>query len=370
MKKNWICIILFFSMVSFAQQTDSVALASLVKMMDAEIPIRLKEKKVPGIAVAIIDEGSVVYKRGIGFSNLDKQLKVTSEMGFNIGSVSKMFTAWGVMKLVEQGKVQLDTAVHTYLTRWQFPDSEFDCQKVTIRSLLSHTAGLSVRGYPGFQPDEALPTLAASLAGENGSARANEPVTIVIPPQTRFKYSGGGYTILQLLIEEVSGKHFADYMQQKVFSPLGMKNTSFTIDDTIMAHSATPYDEEGIEINMERFTAQAAAGLHTTLEDLLAFAQATLRGNSVLKESNLKAMRTPNELTKGRYGLGYMIFPFGKMTVTGHAGSNDGWESCFLIDFEHKSGMIMLSNGSQGKAVLMATMKKWVQWKSQTLISE
>ncbi len=363
-------IALFINMMSFAQQADSVAITSLAKMMDTEIPIRLKEKNVPGIAVAIIDNGSVIYKKGLGFSNLDQQLKVTSETGFNIGSVSKMFTAWGVMKLVEQGKVQLDTAVHTYLTRWTFPESEFDHQKVTVRSLLSHTAGLSVHGYPGFQPDEALPTLVASLAGENGSARANEPVTIVIPPQTKFKYSGGGYTILQLLIEEVSGKHFADYMQQTVFSPLGMKNTSFAIDKAIMAHSATPYDEEGKEINMERFTAQAAAGLHTTLGDLLLFAKATLNGNNLLTERTLVAMRTPNELTKGRYGLGYMIFPFGSMTAKGHAGSNDGWESCFLIDFEHKSGMIMLSNGSQGKAVLMATMKNWAQWKTRTLISK
>jgi CubicO group peptidase (beta-lactamase class C family) len=363
-----LCALSYFQ--TFAQKTDRNAIKNLSESLDKEIPIRLKEKNVPGIAVAVIDNGKVIYKKGIGFADLNNKIKVASQTGFNIGSTSKMFTAWGIMKLVESGKIDLDAPIEKYITKWRLQKSSFDNNKVTIRSLLSHTAGLSVHGYPGFQPNEKMPSLVESLDGENGSAKANEPVEIIIEPQTKFKYSGGGYTILQLLIEEISGESFASYMQKEIFTPLGMKHTNFIINNHTLEHSAKPYDENGNEIKLERFTAQAAAGLHTTLNDLIKFAEASLKENSVLTEKSLEEMRTSNSITKGRYGLGYMIFPFGKITVKGHAGSNDGWESGFMLDFKHKSGMIILSNGSQGKSVLMATLKQWGMWKSIILSSK
>lgn len=363
-----ICALSFIQ--TYAQKTDSIAKRNLSESLDKEIPVRLKERNVPGIAVAVIDDGTVIYKKAMGFADVSNQINVDTQTGFNVGSTSKLFTAWGIMKLVESGKINLDTPVEKYLTRWKLPKSSFDNRKVTVRSLLSHTAGLSVHGYPGFQPNENMPSLEASLNGENGSAKANEPVAIVIEPQTKFKYSGGGYTILQLLIEEISGTSFASYMHQEIFAPLGMKHTSFLINKHTLEHSAKPYDENGREIKLERFTAQAAAGLHTTLNDLIQFAHASLNGNKVLTEKSLKEMRTVNSITKGRYGLGYMILPFGKITVKGHAGSNDGWESALMLDFEKKSGMIMLCNGSQGKNVLRATLRQWGMWKSKVISSK
>ncbi len=338
-----------------------------IKSLESKIQERLKEKKVPGMAIAIIDNGAIVYKKGIGWADVKNQIKVNPETGFNIGSISKLFTAWGIMKLVEMGKVDLDAPVEKYLSRWKLPDSKFDKSKVTIRALLSHTAGISVHGYPGFPPEDLLPSLEESLEGNNGPVRADEKVEIIIEPQTEFKYSGGGYTILQLLIEEVTQQSFAEYMHQTIFQPLKMNQTSFILHKKILKKSAKPYDEEGKEFYLERFTAQAAAGLHTNLEDLLIFAKASLEGNTILSEETMKLMRTPVDNTKGRYGLGYSVYPMGKVTVKGHAGSNTGWESGFMLDYDLKSGMIMLSNGDQGDDVLIATLRQWVKWKSGTL---
>lgn len=349
-------------MVKAQNQQDYQTLRTTLKK---DVPALMKTKNVPGMAMVVFDKGEIIYKKGIGFANVRAKKRITDETGFNIGSISKLFTAWGVMKLVQDGEIGLDTPVEEYITRWKIPASDFDSKKVTIRALLSHTAGLSVHGYPGFRTSKKLPSLEASLNGNNGEAKADEPVKIILAPQTKFEYSGGGYTILQLMIEEVTGKSFAQYMQATVFKPLDLQHTSFIIDNHVKQHTATPYDEEGKKIDFERFTAMAAAGLHTTLEDLIKFAMAGFKGNSVLTQETLSLMRTPNPITEGRYGLGYMNYKMGQITVQGHAGSNDGWESAFMFNYKDQSGMIMLTNGSLGKDVAMATLRQWVGWKAK-----
>lgn len=334
-----------------------------IEGLEKQLPGRMAAKNVPGMAIAIFDKGKLIYKKGVGLADVKENDAVTTKTGFNIGSISKLFTAWGVMKLVETGKIDLDTPVEQYITRWRIPESDYDASKVTIRSLLSHTGGISVHGYPGFRPEQQLPSLKASLAGVNGDVRADEKVEIIVAPQTEFKYSGGGYTILQLMIEEVTGEPFAAYMEKTVFKPLKMNNTSFVISPRILRGSAKPYDEEGKEIYLERFTAQAAAGLHTTLEDFIKFVRANFEKNKVLKEQTLAIMQTPDQVAKGKYGLGYMMYRMGPVTLKGHAGSNDGWESGFMIDFNTNSAIIMLTNGSLGKDVAIATLRQWVEWK-------
>ena len=335
---------------------------TLRNVLKKDVPVLMKAKNVPGMALVVFDKGEIIYKKGIGYAKVAGRQRVTDETGFNIGSISKMFTAWGVMKLVQEGKVDLDAPVEKYITRWKIPASSFDPKQVTIRALLSHTAGLSVHGYAGFSPNQKLPSLEASLQGD---FRADEAVEIVLEPQTKFQYSGGGYTILQLMIEEVTGQSFAHYMQRNIFQPLDLQHTSFVIDNHVKQHTATPYDEEGKKIYLERFTAQAAAGLHTTMEDLIKFTKASFHGNNVLTSETLETMRTPDPNTNGVYGLGYMNYKMGPITVQGHAGSNDGWESAIMMDFKDQSGVIILTNGSLGKDVGMATLRQWVGWKAE-----
>ena len=161
---------------------------------------------VPGTAVGVIRDGEVLLKSGYGSADLDTGLPVESGTAFNIGSISKTVAAWGVMKLVEAGKIDLDVPVSTYLTRWQLPESEFDHDGVTMRRLLSHTAGLSLHGYPGFHPDDPLPSVEESLSGATNGAGA---VYVAHEPGSKWQYSGGGYTLAHLIVEEVTGQPFA-----------------------------------------------------------------------------------------------------------------------------------------------------------------
>ncbi len=361
-----IILVLYYSTNLRAQSSDQSDVLSIQMLMDTKAPILMTKAEVLGVAVAVMKNGKVVYEKGYGYADVNNEIKVSPATGFNIGSISKLITAWGIMNLVKEGKLNLDVPVETYLKRWKLPESEFDHDKVTIRALLSHSAGLSVHGYPGFHPDDKLPTLEASLNGENGPIRENESVKVIIEPQTQFKYSGGGYTILQLVIEEVTGQKFEDYMKAEIFEPLGMKNTSFTIDQQILSYSAKPYNEEGKEIYLERFTAKAAAGLHTTLEDLTAFAKAQFSVNPVLSQQTIREMVRiiPKTQTKrSAYGLGYATYNFGSIKVTGHAGTNTGWEAGFMMDFDNKDGFIILTNSSNGKKVAIALLQTWAKWR-------
>jgi len=373
MRNYIIYMLISFSTTGFTQNNRSISVSEFTKSLNETIPLQLAEKKVPGMAIAIIDNGDIIYKRGIGLANIEHQVDITSKTGFNIGSISKLFTAWGVMKLVEKEKIDLDAPAENYLKRWKFPMSEFESKKVTVRSLLTHTGGISVHGYPGFRPNASLPSLEESLNGENGPVRENERVEIIVEPQTKFQYSGGGYTILQLIIEEVTGQSFEIYMQSQIFEPLKMNDTSFTIDEKILKSSATPYDESGKEVYIEKFTAKAAAGVHTTLEDMLLFAKATMDNNSVLSKKAISEMIKIDPITKSKrraQGIGYQTIFLGPLGLKGHAGSNTGWESGFMLDFDNNSGIIMLTNGSNGKDVAIATLRKWARWKINKIDSK
>lgn len=355
--------IMILGMSSFISTAQKNTHQELIATLNAETPIALKEHKVPGLAIAIIENGEVVLKKGYGLADVANKKEVSINSGFNIGSISKMFTAWGIMKLVEDDKIKLDDPVSTYLKRWKLPKSEFDTHKVTIRGLLSHTSGLNVHGYNGYESKSELPTLTDCLSG---ILNADEKVNLVGEPESKWDYSGGGYTILQLVIEEVSGMSFEDYMEKTIFKPLHMKNSSFTIGKKILKKSAKAYDENAKEIPLRQFTAKAAAGLHTTVEDLILFAQASFTENKVLSHDSINQLITPTDLSKGNYGMGYMIMNrFGDFTLTGHGGSNEGWQSGFMIDFATKSCIIVLTNGDSGKNVLFGSMKSWAAWRSQ-----
>lgn len=354
---------LFLSMLFIQAQTKTEK--EFTAVLDNEIATGLKKHNVPGLAIAIIENGKVVLKKGYGFSNVATQKMVTTNDGFNIGSISKMFTAWGIMKLVEEGRVSLDAPIATYLKSWKLPTSSFDTSTITIRNVLNHSAGLTVHGYNGYNSQKEVPTLIHSL---NGTTNENEKVTLFAAPNTKWKYSGGGYSILQVLIEDVSGISFEKFMKRNIFKPLKMKHTSFTIDKKIIKNSAKAYDEKGKEIPLRLFAAKAAAGLHTTLEDLILFAEASFKSNKVLTNESITKMTTATKISKGDYGFGYMLMNrFGDFTLTGHGGSNEGWHSGFMLDLKSKSGFIILTNGSNGRNVLFGSMRTWAKWHGENL---
>jgi len=350
-------------------QSNSVSQKDYLIELDKKIPAWLEEFIVPGAAIALIEDGEVILQKGYGYADVKKNAIVDGRTGFNIGSISKTIAAWGVMKLVEEGKIELDSPAEKYLTRWHLPESKYDVDGVTIRRLLSHTAGLSLHGYPGWSPNDTLPSIEESLSGKN-----NGPgdVRIIMEPGTKWKYSGGGFTILQLIIEEVTGQKFADYMQAEVLDPLGMKNSSYTIDAKILGGSSLEHNGYGEVIPFELFTAEAAAGLHTTIEDFAIFAQASLNYSnpsgtqqSILKKSTLELMTSPALASNGRYGLGYSIDSIQntQAVLVGHGGANTGWHAYLRVNQQTGDGFVMITNGGSGHNVYRQAYCDWINWK-------
>ena len=220
----------------------------------------------PGLAVALVHGGQLVWAAGYGVADPTTCQPVMATTRFQAASLSKPVTAWGVLRLVESGRIRLDEPVVGHLRRWRLPPSRFNADGLTVRRLLSHTAGLSVHGYVGQRADRPLPSIAASLSGETGDSF---PVELLEPPGRRWLYSGGGYSLLQLLAEELTGRPFADYMQAEVLGPLGMTASSFRWSRT--AETARPHDAGGGRLPDFVFAEQAAAGLVTTAPDLARF---------------------------------------------------------------------------------------------------
>lgn len=370
MAKQLLVLIVFLISFSITAQKESKEIEQFVKELDQKIPQLLNDFIVPGTAIAIIENGEIILQKGYGYSNIETETKITTKTGFNIGSISKTVAAWGVMKLVQEGKIDLDAPAEKYLTRWHLPESKFDSNKVTIRRLLSHTAGLSLHGYPGWSPKDKLPTIEESLDGKNnGPGR----VEIIMDPGTKWKYSGGGFSMLQLIIEEVTGQKFENYLQAEILNPLGMTNSSYTIDDKIMSSSSQEHNNFGEVIDFELFTAQAAAGLHTTIEDFTIFAQASLyagkknkKSQKILSAKILENMMVPSPASNGRYGLGYQVDSIQgtSMTLRGHGGANTGWHAFLRVNTTTNDGFIMVTNGGAGHNIYRQIFCDWIFWKT------
>ncbi len=281
-----------------------------------------------------------------------------------MASISKPFTAWGIMKLAQDGKIDLDDPAEKYLTRWRFPEGEFESSAVTIRRLLSHTAGLSLSGFYGVSYNSPTQRIEETLSNP---IDADESVFIAIEPGTRFKYSGGGTTVLQLIIEEVSGLKFSEFMQAEVIAPLGMKNTTF--DDPDIESYVAVYDSNMIQAEPVHFSASAAAGLSSTPRDMSKWLLATIKNqngkisNPVLSQATVQAMMVEEqlknhksliEILSGGFGLGYSIEPLSVRGnhIISHRGHNlPGWRSIIAIDENFETGLIVMTNGANGHKV-------------------
>ena len=297
---------------------------------------------------------------------------VDAETLFQVGSLSKWVSAYGVMKLVEQGDLDLDRPVSQYLTRWALPESAFDNDGVTVRRLLSHTAGLTDGlGYAGFDPDGEVQSLEASLTeAADASPGADGRVRVGLEPGAGFEYSGGGYTLLQLLIEEASGETFADFMQQSVFDPLDMQRSTFVYVEDGVANVAASYDVDGSKATRFRFTGLAPTALYTNAADMTKFIQAQLPGRQspgVLSPETSSLMGEPHALEMGLpiWGLGAIIYGPNDEGgfIIGHDGSDEpAINSAARFDPASGDGIIILETGNELLATELAG--DWIYWKT------
>lgn len=294
---------------------------------------------------------------------------------FQVASLSKWVTAIGVLTLVDAGKLDLDRPVASYLTRWSLPESGFDIREVTIRRLLSHTAGLTDGlGYAGFPPGTPTQALEASLTrAADASPGADGRVRVGVPPGSEWRYSGGGYTLLQLVIEEVAGEPFNAYMQRAVLRPLGMARSTFVVDART-PNVATIYGTDGKPATRYRFTALAAASLYTSAEDLTHLVQAHFPGpngeppgRGVLRPATLRAMRAPQATLMGAdiWGLGTILYvPNGRGDfIIGHDGNNaPAINTAVRLNPANGDGIIVLETGNPRLATQVAG--DWTFWQA------
>ncbi len=344
-----------------------MAPAGDVAAFAAAATARIKADSKGNAAFILIKGGKPVAE-----AYVSKGAPVDRDTQFQVASLSKWPTAIAVMTLVEQGKLDLDAPVSRYLTRWKLPPTAFDNDQVTVRRLLSHTAGLTDGlGYGGFKPGEPIQSLEASLTRAADASPGADGATKVGREPGSWDYSGGGYTLLQLLIEEVSGQPFNTYVTETVFKPLGMTRSTFVLPET-PTNLAEFYDVDGSRAIHYRFTALAAASLYTSAADMARLIAAQTpgpngepAGRGVLKPETLAAMRKPHAKQYGSniWGLGQVLYaPLDKGDfVAGHDGSNaPAINTTARVNPATGDGIVILETGNTRLATQVAG--EWVFW--------
>lgn len=316
---------------------------------------------VPGLSVAVFDEGEIIWAKGYGVRDKAVGAAVTPTTRFQAASISKPVTSAALFRLVEQGVLGLDEDVNDRLRRWKVPQSPLtESEKVTPRRIITHIAGLGVHGYLGYAPGEPLPTILQIL---DGLAPANsKAVRVEVAPGAKEIYSGGGFIVLQLLMEDVTGRPFPELMQALVLDPVGMAHSRFAqpLPAKLAANAATGYEAKGagevspVAGRYSTYPELAAAGLWSTPSDLARFMLAigrSYRGEPgrLLSPTSGRTMLT--KLPPGG-GQGFGLSGEGEAFRYRHNGGNAGF-TCYAVAFVGSGrGVVMMTNSDAGDGVM------------------
>jgi CubicO group peptidase (beta-lactamase class C family) len=313
---------------------------------------RMRDLGIAGISIAVIDEGKIAWTRAYGVRDTVDKAPVTVDTLFQAGSISKPVAALGALRLVKDGKLTLDGDVNEKLKTWRVPDNEFTKdEKVTLRRLTSHTAGLTVHGFGGYAVGTEIPTVVQVLDGQPPAN--SSPVRVDVKPGSVYRYSGGGYTVMQLLIADVANESFESFMQSKVLDVLGMKSSTYAQSPpaSLAARRASGHRPGGARIpgKLHIYPEMAAAGLWTTASDLaqyVIYVQRAVRGEGgVLLDSSLaKELLTRQQ--GGQHGLGPQIFEVGEFASFGHGGVDEGFEALMVAYVAQGKGLVIMANSN------------------------
>jgi CubicO group peptidase (beta-lactamase class C family) len=344
-------------------------------MGEGQAPLRMdllqsmKLYNVPGLSIAVIDDYKMVWAKGYGVIETGSSTPVTPKTLFQAGSISKPVAATGALSLVEHGKLVLDENVNEKLKSWKVPENELTKnEKVTLRRLMSHTAGLTVHGFPGYDINDAVPTLVQILNGEKPANTA--AIRVDILPGTKEVYSGGGVTIEQQLMMDVTGKAFPALMRELVLDKLGMADSSYEQPlppaRAAMTASGTYAGGKVVHGRWHIYPEMAAAGLWTTPTDLSKFAiEIALsklgKANRVLSEKMTNEMLRP---VMEAAGLG-LFMDKNNPGQFGHNGANEGFQAILTMNAESGKGVAIMANSDNGIAVgdlLLRSVAKEYGW--------
>jgi CubicO group peptidase (beta-lactamase class C family) len=340
----------------------------------ASIAQRMAALHVPGASVAVINNGIIEWARGYGVAEAGGKRAVGTETLFQAASISKPVTAFGALRLAEQGKLALDEDVNKKLSTWKVPAGAQTAESpVTMRNLLNHSAGTTVHGFRGYAAGEPVPTLLEVLDGVKPAN--SEPVRVATKPGAQWEYSGGGFSIAQLVMTSVSGTSFTPLMAQLVLKPLGMKHSTFAqpLPPALEGAVASGHDESGkpIKGKWHTYPEQAAAGLWTTPSDLARFAIELQRANAGKSHKVISQAMAAQMLTrlKDNYGLGIGLGDMPGVASFSHGGSNEGFRTRLHAITDTGQGAVVMTNGEAGSALAGDIMRSiaaeynWKEWR-------
>lgn len=318
---------------------------------------RLAKYHIPGVTIAVADSGRIVWARGFGLKQVGTNDSVGAETLFQAASISKPVSATAALALVEQGKLSLDRNVNDFLTSWKLPENGFTAkEKVTLRRIMSHSAGLSVHGFGGYQVGDPLPTVPQIL---DGAKPANSgPVRVEAVPGTRWSYSGGGTTLMQLVMMDVTGEPFDALMKRLVLAPAGMTHSLYSagLPDSLAPLAASAHTADGAMIpgRWHVYPELGPASLWSTPTDLLHWAMAITdaragRSKAILSDTMATRMLT---VEKAPTGLGPFLEGSGRAFRFGHGGDNAGFHADLVYFPETGQGAAIMTNGDLGQQLI------------------
>ena len=329
---------------------------------------QMKVHNVPGTSIAIIENGKLKWAKGYGIANTNTNQKVDVNTLFQAGSISKPVAALAALKLVDEGKLDLDEDVSTYLKSWKLPDSKFtDTEKVTLRRLLTHTAGMTVHGFPGYTQKDSFPSINTVLNGKGNTAA----ILLDTIPGSIWRYSGGGYTVMEKIVEDVSGLSLEDYMSKNILPKMDMTNSTYSqpIKESMQNNISAAYYGDGkiIEGLWHNYPEQAAAGLWTTPSDLAKYLIEiheiyTSNSNGVLSKETVNAMLTKD---KNDWGLGPSLRENNNDLIFGHGGKNAGFTNDMMAFAKSGNGVIVMTSADNGGRLIgevLRSVSNYYNW--------
>jgi CubicO group peptidase (beta-lactamase class C family) len=337
---------------------------------------RLQHYRVPGLSIAVINDGRIEWAKGYGVVEAGGSSAVDTATLFQAASISKPVAALGALRLVEAGRLALDADVNASLTSWQVEQNgHTQVERVTLRRLLSHSAGLTVHGFRGYAAGEAVPGLVQVLDGAApaNSARVRPDTT----PGARWRYSGGGSSVVQLLMQDVTGLSFPDLMRELVLVPTGMVHSGYEQPLPAARAAAAAVGHRGtgqpVAGRWHTYPEMFAAGLWTTPSDLARLAVAVQRSYAGASDGVVTAGMTREMLTAqaGEYGLGFAVARGPDWTAFSHGGANEGFRATFFAFADRGQGVIVMTNSDNGGPLISEVIRAVAQeydWPAQRAV--
>jgi CubicO group peptidase (beta-lactamase class C family) len=329
---------------------------------------RMEHYKVPGVSIAIVQNGKIKWAKGYGLSNTDKERKVDTNTIFQAGSISKPIAALSALKLVEEGILNLDQDVNEYLKDWKISENDFTKdEKVTLRRILTHTAGITVHGFPGYQQNDVFPSITQVLNGEGNTPK----IFVDTIPGSIWRYSGGGYTVMEKIVEDVSDLPLDVYMANNILQPIGMKNSTYEqpLGSNYHSNVSAAYDFEGEILDglWHNYPEQAAAGLWTTPTDLAKYCieiQEILKGkkDAVLSKTSVEQMLSKD---KNDWGLGPSLQGEKDSLIFRHGGKNAGFTNKLISFANGGEAVIIMTNADNGGQLIeeiLRSISSYYDW--------